>query len=201
MNVIKILPELVIFLVISTILTSCNYSKKNHITSDKQAIVSLLINKSYRSYFRTPKSNNQKIDTTRFLIENNFIILVDSILNSDIKEINSIKYFKNFHDEFKECQTTESSKIILLKDLNVYDRILLKSDIKKFEEWVENNRMRKKYNLYLSFSNLAYNEKKDKAIVWMFEMQGENDSTYDICFLKKDNGNWKLIGFQNISIS
>ncbi len=178
-----------LLLFLALILLSCQ-KQPNKDASD---IRSLLINNEYTSYFRMPNSYKHEIDSSRLLINNKFRVL----LKAEFDTLRKITPNNEYKDTFKECcSIIEKNDKIILENLVVDDKIHLQkateSTIKSF---------RGNFNVYISFSHIIFNKERNKAMVLMGVAYSSLNGSYDICFLQKVNGVWRIEGYQNISIS
>ncbi len=176
-----------LFFLTLTILSCQKQSNK-----DANDIRSLLINDDYASYFRVPNSYKHEVDSSRLLINNKYRVL----LETEFDTLRKIMLNNEYKDAFKECSIIEKNDKIVLEDLVVNDKIHLqkatKSAVKNF---------RGNFNVYISFSQVLFNKERNKAVVLMGVAYSSLNGSYDICFLQKVNGVWRIKGYQNMSIS
>ncbi len=177
-------------LIIGIILTiiSC----KTQPNKDANDIRSILINNEYSSYFKMPNSYKKVLDTNKLLINGKFRVL----LNTKLYTLTKIKVKNEYQNTFKKCSIIEKNDKIILENLTVNNKIHLQKvtekTIKKF---------RGNFNVYISFSNILFNEKMDKAIVLVNVTYSSLNNSSDIYFLQKVNGVWCIENHQNQSFS
>ncbi|WP_103072712.1 hypothetical protein [Aquimarina sediminis] len=185
---------------------SCNKEKDNSFEKDKYEIISLLIQKLPPGPPPPPPYGVHKKDTLAF---NKY---VDSIykLDVNIAILAHCAPINKFPKSVKE--NISNDFILLLEKLESTNSNCEKINLDLLK--IPNNRKLKLVNkpfknlfskldvsYYVAFSDVAINEVKDIAVVYMSEDTSSLSGSIDVYFLKKIDEKWKVFKRKTLSIS
>lgn len=201
MNVIRFSLKISIYLIILLVLNNC--SVNNNKTDNTYQVISLLVNETYRSYSKIPSTLNKRENNFQndSINKKEFIFILDNKLRLISKTFGLSKHKEEYQKMFEELSSFSKEKDINLKYITVSKNIKMVELTNEHIQKMKNNNYYSDFDLYISFSRIAFNKSNDKALVAISTGDSSLSSSYDLFYLKMQNGKWKIIDFQNISIS
>jgi hypothetical protein len=150
-------------------------------------------------------NNDTYFDVKQYLINTNSDEFLVAIEPNFIVISNSFGLRKNKQEYqllFDKLRLNEEVKPLEIKNITTkYDNVKIIKFTNLHKQKLKQRKEYRDFDLLMSFSRIVYNEKFDRALLTVSSSISSLAGSYDLCFLKKENGKWKIIDFQNISIS
>lgn len=150
-------------------------------------------------------NNDTYFDVKQYLINTNSDEFLVAIEPNFIVISNSFGLRKNKQEYqllFDKLRLSEEVKPLEIKNISTkYDNVKIIKFTNLHKQKLKQRKEYRDFDLLMSFSRIVYNEKFDRALLTVSSSISSLAGNYDLCFLKKENGKWKIIDFQNISIS
>jgi hypothetical protein len=223
MTVIKIQNStLCVLIIILLFTTNCKEQVPTERGSNFNQIISLLVNHGvdghpYRMTFlprfdeydqaMSKDDRNQAVieraKRQRELFNKELVVVIDTTLHQFIEPFTTTKLSSNneaYRSLYDELLLMEASSF-KIDDLTPYGNYNLLELTSEHKKEMKRRRDYETFDLLMSFSNIVYSTNNDQAVVAMSSYVSSLAGWYAVCFLSKVNGHWKIVGFQNISIS
>jgi len=195
MNVIKNNKYiLVLFFVLLSILISCNIPDNN---KDYNSIISILIDREIKEDIMYVVEDQVKRD--RLFIDGKFVVAVYDEMTPIQTNFGVRKYKSEYKDVFEKLQSLKENIKFNVKNNSVLKDVLIKKLTPEYRELFVENKHFRTFHIALLFSRISIIE--HKAMVVFSSYGSSLDGSSILYYLKKVNGEWKIIDSETLSIS
>ncbi|WP_298368802.1 hypothetical protein [uncultured Lutibacter sp.] len=199
MDVIKISIKLMMISMI--FLLSINCSKINVENNNIDEIISLIINKNSIDFYTVPKYLHKKDEKYGVIIKEKFVIAIDSMMSPVPTSLVLNKHKQEYKKIFEKFHVINNESEINYEKIKLNHNVKILKLNKSHIIKIRNETSHKIFNAFMSFSRIAFNNNNNKALVAVSFGSHSLDVSYDLYYLKKENGIWKIFDIENISIS
>ena len=145
----------------------------------------------------------ERAKNKRELFNKELIVVIDTTLHRFIEPFTTTKLGRK-NEAYRSCYDElllREASSFKIDDLTPYGNYSILQLTEEHDKEMKRRRDYETFDLFMSFSNIVYSKNKDKAVVAMSCNVSTLAGWYSLCFLEKVNGDWKILRFQNISIS